>query len=164
MEQTARFQIPFLTAGQVQKELTHNEALERISTLLCPIIEGAPQVDSPASPAIGTCYLVAAGGSGAWLGQDSSIACFTAGGWRFVSPIEGLSVVARTSGETFQWRSGAWEAGIVRCREVRIGGDTLLRERQPGIQNPVNGSVADSECRTALIGVLNALRAHGLIG
>lgn len=164
MEQTARFQIPFLAAGQLQKELTHNEALERIAILLCPIVEGPPQVAPPASPAIGACYLVGDGASGEWQGEGGALACFTAGGWRFVAPIEGQSVSAKPSGETFHWRSGVWEAGIARCREVRIDGQTVLRERQPAVPNPGNGSVVDSECRAALEGVLNALRAHGLIG
>ena len=163
MEQTARFQIPFLAAGQLQKETTHNEALERIGMLLCPVVEGDPQAVPPANPAIGACYLVGTGASGEWQGEDRSIACFTAGGWRFVAPIEGLSITAKVSGETFLWRAGTWEAGITRCSEVRIGGQTVLRERQPAVLNPIEGSVIDSECRTALEAVLNALRAHGLI-
>jgi hypothetical protein len=164
MEQTARFQIPLLAPGQAQKEYFHNEALERIGILLCPVVEGASLAAPPANPAIGACYLVAAGGSGDWQGQDSAIACFTAGGWRFVEPIEGLSVIERLSGEAFQWRSGAWEGGIARCREVRIGGETVLRERQPAIPEPVGGTVVDSESRTALAAVLSTLRTHGLIG
>ena len=131
--------------------------------LLCPVVEGGPQAAPPADPVIGACYLVAAGGSGEWLGQGGAIACFTAGGWRFVEPIEGLSVTARLSGEALQWRSGAWEAGIARIQEVRIGGQTVLRERQPAIPDPAGGAVIDSESRTALAAVLNALRAHGLI-
>ena len=164
MEQTARFQIPLLAPGQAQKEFFHNEALERIGMLLCPVVEGAPEAVPPASPAIGACYLVADAGSGEWQGQGGSIACFTAGGWRFVAPVEGLGVTARLSGEAFLWRSGAWEAGIARCQEVRIGGETVLRERQPAILDPAGGGVIDNECRAALAGVLSALRTHGLIG
>jgi hypothetical protein len=163
MEQTARFQIPLLAPGQAQKEFFHNEALERISTLLCPVVEGAPQAAPPVNPAIGATYLVGVGGAGAWSGQDDAIACFTAGGWRFITPIEGLSVISRPNGEPIQWRSGAWEAGIARLQEVRIDGQTVLRERQPAIQNPVGGTVIDSECRGVLATALSALRAHGLI-
>lgn len=164
MEQTARFQIPLLAPGQAQKEYFHNEALERIGILLCPVVEDMSLAAPPANPAIGACYLVAAGGSGDWQGQDSAIACFTAGGWRFVEPIEGLSVIERLNGEACQWRSGAWEVGIARCREVRIGGETVLRERQPAISDPAGGTVVDSESRTALTAVLSTLRTHGLIG
>ena len=132
--------------------------------LLCPVVEGAPQATPPGNPAIGQCYLVGAGGSGNWSGQDGTIAGFTSGGWRFVEPVEGLMVTVRSSGEPFQWRSGTWEAGIARFQEVRIGGQTVLRGRQPAVPDPVGGSVIDSESRTVLVAVLGALRAHGLIG
>lgn len=164
MEHSARFQIPLLAPGQSQKEYFHNEALERIGMLLCPVVEDVPQAVPPADPAIGACYLVADSGTADWLGRDGAIACFTAGGWRFVEPIEGLGVIARSSGEPLQWRSEAWEAGIVRLQEVRIGGETVLRERQPAIPDPAGGSVVDSEGRAALAAVLDALRTHGLIG
>ncbi len=164
MEQTARFQIPLLVPGQVQKEFYHNEALERIGMLLCPIVEGELRAEPPSSPAIGACYLVGADASGQWVGQDGAIASFTAGGWRFVAPMEGLSVTERFSGEMWQWRSGAWEEGIARCQEVRIGGQNVLRERQPAIPNPAGGEVVDAQCRGAVTAILNSLRAHGLIG
>jgi hypothetical protein len=132
--------------------------------LLCPVVEGVPQAAPPSDPAIGACYLVGENGNAEWSGQDGAIACFTAGGWRFIEPVEGLSVIERLSGEAFQCRSGEWEMGIGRCREVRIGGQTVLRERQPAISDPVGGAVIDSESRASLAGVLDALRAHGLIG
>lgn len=164
MEQTARFHIPLLVPGQSQKEFFHNEALERIGMLLCPVVEDVPQAAPPSDPAIGACYLVGENGTAAWSGQDGAIACFTAGGWRFVAPIEGLGVTLESSGEPFQWRSGTWEPGIARFREVRIAGQTVLRERQPAIPDPVGGAVIDSESRASLAAVLDALRAHGLIG
>lgn len=132
--------------------------------LLCPVVEGVPLAEPPQSPAIGTCYLVATGGTGDWSGQDGAIACYTAGGWRFIAPIEGVSVMDRSSGEILQWRTGAWEAGISRVREVRIGGQTVLRGRQPAIPEPGGGAVIDGESRAAVTAVLGALRTHGLIG
>ena len=164
MEQTARFEIPLLSPGQAQKEFTHNEALERIACLLCPVVEGPPLAMPPANPAIGNCYLVAPGGSAGWTGEDGAIACFTVGGWRFVEPIEGLIVTARPNGEPLQWRSGGWEAGIARCQEVRIGGETVLRGRQAAIPDPTGGTVVDGESRAALSAILGALRTHGIIG
>ena len=163
MEQTARFQIPLLAAGQVQKEFYHNEALERISMLLCPTVEGAPQSEPPENPMVGTCCLVATGGTGAWSGHDGAIACFTEGGWRFVNPIEGLSVTDRASGEPRNWRAGTWEAGVLRASEVRINGQPVLRQRQPEIAEPSGGGLVDDEARTAISAMLAALRAHGLI-
>jgi len=164
MEHTARFGIPLLAPGQSQKEFFHNEAIERISSLICPVVEDIPQVTPPADPSIGTCYLVGPNALGDWFGHGGSIACFTAGGWRFIEAVEGLSVTSRASGEPLQWRSGVWELGIGRFREVLIDGQTVLRERQPGIPNPAGGTIADNECRAALTEVLEALRTHGMIG
>src|SRR3990170_1100521 len=114
MDQTARFELPFLAPGQMQKELFHNEALQRIDMLLCPVVEGAPSASPPASPNVGSCYVVGTGATGAWEGKDGSLACFTDGGWGFVASSEGLTLVERVSGQFLRRHGGAWELGIAR--------------------------------------------------
>jgi len=163
MDQTARFALPQLSPGQAQKEWYHNEALQRIDMLLCPVVEGPALTSAPGSPPAGACYLIAAGATGAWAGQDGAIATFTDGGWRFVAPIEGALVLDRVSGATVVRRNGSWETGIVRAQEVRINGLTVLRDRQPAVSDPIGGSVIDAQCRTAIAGILATLRTHGLI-
>ena len=79
MDQTARFALPLLAPGQAQKEWFHNEALQRADMLLCPVIEGPAVATPPANPTTGTCYLIAGGATGAWTGQDGSVAAFTEG-------------------------------------------------------------------------------------
>ena len=133
-----------------------------MATLLCPVVDGPPGSNPPANPTVGTCCLIATGAAGDWAGKDGSIACFTAGGWRFVEPIEGIGVVDRGSGEEWRWRSGAWERGIVRGQEVHINGQKVLHRRQPAIAGPAGGAVIDAECRAAVEAVLATLRAHGL--
>lgn len=164
MDQTARFALPYLAPGQLQKELFHNEALQRIDMLLCPLVEGLPATSPPASPAVGSCYLVGSGSSGVWAGNDGSLACFTEGGWRFVPPTEGMTLVDRSSGQFLSRRSGAWEAGILRAQEMRVDGVTVVRNRQSPIADPVGGAQIDGECRAAVEQILAAMRAHGLIG
>ncbi len=124
------------------------------------LLERAP----PSDPAVGSCYLVGAGATGAWAGQDGSLACFSEGGWRFVVPADGLSLVDRVSGQQWLRYNGAWETGIVRAQEVRVAGETVVRNRQPAIEDPSAGAVVDSECRASVFQILAALRAHGLIG
>lgn len=164
MDQTARFALPYLAPGQLQKEFFHNEALQRIDTLLCPAVEGPAAVTPPPSPAVGSCFLVAPGATGDWAGQDDKLACFSEGGWRFVPPVEGMSLVDRSSGEQLLYRGGAWQAGIVHAQEVRIDGQAVLGIRQAAIGDPTGGTVVDSQCRTAVSEILGAMRAHGLIG
>lgn len=163
MDETARFALPQLVPGQAQKEWYHNEALQRIDFLLCPVVEGAALGAPPASPALGACYLVAGGATGAWAGKDGMMAGYCEGGWRFIAPIEGARVLDRSSGEMVVRRAGAWEAGIVRAQQLQIGGVTLVRERQAAIADPTGGGVIDTECRTAVAAILSMLRTHGLI-
>ncbi len=93
---TARFALPFIAAGQAQKEVFHNEALTRVDVLLQPVVEAVGLDAPPASPATGQCWVVGAAPTGAWAGQAQSIAAWTEGGWRFVAPLVATSaVVAR---------------------------------------------------------------------
>jgi len=163
MDQTARFALPQLSPGQAQKEWFHNEALQRIDALLCPVVEGPPLALPPSGPLPGACYLVAAGASGAWAGQDGALAVFSDGGWRFVTPIEGFRVLDRASWQMLVRRSGVWEAGIVRAQEVQINGSTVLRGRQAAVPEPTGGAVIDAPCRAAVASILAALKTHGLI-
>ena len=112
----------------------------------------------------GDCHLVDEPASGAWSGQVGALACFTAGGWRFVAPIEGMRVLDRASGVTIVRRGGVWESGIARMSEVQVDGDTVLRQRQAPVPNPNGGGAIDAECRAAVIAILDRMRAHGLIG
>jgi hypothetical protein len=163
MDQTPRFALPHLYPGQTQKEWFHNEALQRIDVLLCPAVDGPAMTSPPASPAVGACFLIASGATGAWAGKDGSLAAFTDGGWRFVAPVEGAQVLDRSSGQSVIYREGSWETGIVRAREIRIDGLTILRDRQPAIADPAGGSIVDGPCRAAVAAMLTALRTHGLI-
>jgi len=163
MDDTARFALPQLAPGQAQKEWFHNEALQLIDLLLCPVVEGAALATPPADPAAGACYLVASGATGAWAGKDDMLAGYTEGGWRFIAPVEGAQLLDRSSGQTILRREGAWESGIVRAQQLEIEGVTLVRERQAAIADPAGGSIVDSQCRTAVAAMLSMLRAHGLI-
>lgn len=163
MEQTARFALPQLAPGQAQKEWFHNEALQRIDMMLCPVIEGPALASPPASPIAGACYLVATGATGAWAGHEGDLAGYSDGGWRFVAPIEGAHVLDRSSGQTVIWRSGAWESGIIRAQELRINGLTLVRDRQAPIPDPSGGTTVDAQSRAAIASILAILRTHGLI-
>lgn len=164
MDQTARFALPYLAPGQLQKEFFHNEALQRIDMLLCPVVEGPASAIAPSAPAIGSCYLVAMGATGAWAGQGDALACFSEGGWRFVPPLEGMNLVDRVSGQLISRRGGIWETGIIRAQELQVAGVTVVRDRQAAISDPSGGSSVDGECRVAVGQILAALRAHGLIG
>ena len=50
MNSTDRLSLPLLIAGQAQKELFHNEALQTLDTLVAAAVEDAPANDPPQSP------------------------------------------------------------------------------------------------------------------
>lgn len=164
MDMTTRFGLPLLSAGQIQKEIFHNEALALLDLLVGGVIEAGPVAAPPASPVLGTLYLVAASGaSGAFAGQEAKLAGWTAGGWRFVVPVEGMRLTVRSSGVDFHFWNGAWSSGSVRAAELVIGGAKVVGTAAAAIAGPAGGGTVDAEARACLAQVLAALRGHGLI-
>jgi hypothetical protein len=159
---TARFEFPLLAAGQAQKELTHNEALTLIDALTCPVVE-AVLATPPSSPVPGEGWIVGASPTGAWAGHGGSLAFWTDGGWRFVTPREGVTVWLRIAGTHARRTATAWEQGIVRAEEVRIGGTKVLGPQLTAVSDPSGGAVVDSESRAAIAAILDRLRTHGII-
>ncbi len=164
METTTRLGLPLLVAGQVEKELFHNEALGLIDLLSGGLVDGTPIAAPPSTPVPGLLYRVASSAaSGAFAGHEGALAGFGAGGWRFVIPIDGLRLTERLSGVTLVFRSGAWTSGSLRANEVLVAGIKVVGAQGAGVADPAGGSVIDSQARSAIALVLAALRTHGLI-
>lgn len=162
-ETTHRFGIPLLSAGQAQKELTHNEALVKADMLLHAVVQTVEPAAVPEAPETGQCWIAGAQSTGPWAGQAGTIACWTAGGWRFSAPVEGMEVWSLADGMTARFLSGAWQLGRVDAVSVRIGGENVLGPRSSAIADPQGGNLVDSEARQAVSLILAALRGHGLI-
>ncbi len=162
-EVTARWALPLLSAGQAQKEFSHNEALTRIDMLTSAVVESADRTVPPADPAPGQCWIVATGGTGAWAGRDKAIAGWTAGGWRFCAPVAGQEAHVVDRGHACLFESGDWTDAPVRPDGYYVGGVQVLAGRQAAIVTPAGGESADGESRSAIGAILDAMRAHGLI-
>jgi hypothetical protein len=163
METTPRLGLPLLVAGQMQKEIYLSEALTLADLLISGSVEGVPVAAPPANPTLGRLYRVASGASGAFFGHDQKLAGWTAGGWRFVIPAEGMRFVERSTGLELAYRDGAWTSGSSRASEVLVGGVKVVGARQAAIADPAGGTVVDSQARTAIAQILSSLRSHGLI-
>jgi hypothetical protein len=122
MSATPRLGLPFLSAGQAQKEITHNEALQTLDMVVAGTVEEGPRNDAPASQLVGTAYIVGNSPTGAWAGKAQSIAGFTSGGWRFVVPAEGLSVYVKANATWANYRLADWEMGILRGSRLVVDG------------------------------------------
>lgn len=87
-DSTPRLALPYLATSQAQKEVTHNEALNRLDAVVQLAVLDRDLTAPPASPVEGDRYIVAAGATGAWAGQDALVASYTAG-WQFLVPRAG---------------------------------------------------------------------------
>lgn len=162
-ETSARMRLPLIQPGQAQKELTHNEALAAIDTLLHPLIETMTVAEPPAGALAGACWIVSGEGAGDWAGQGGAIAALTDGGWRFLPGTEGMTVWLRDARTEARFHEGAWTVGIAELRAVRIGGQAVLGARQPAIAAPDGGGTIDQQSRETIQAILETLRNHGLV-
>jgi len=162
-ELSHRYALPFIAAGQAQKEITHNEAVVRIDTLLHLSVLSMSLDTPPAAPVPGSAWIVGPTPTDAWAGHAADIASYGEGGWRFVLPVSGclawvadLGVFAvRTDAG---WLSDAWPA-----RALRIGGNDMLAAVASAIPDASGGATVDAEARAAILSILNVLRYMGLI-
>lgn len=163
MSASARLNLPFLSAGQAQKELTHNEALQTLDLLTAAAVEEAPRSEPPPTPAIGSCYIVGSSATGDWTGKEQCLAGFTSGGWRYVAPLEGMVAYVKATGVWATYRPEGWEFGALRGDSLIIGGAQVVGSRLAAIAGPSGGTIVDAESRAAIDEILGALRLHGLI-
>lgn len=163
MSSTPRLQLTLLSTGQAQKEVTVNEGFQTIDIVAAGAVEGDPQNDPPASPTIGSCYILGSAPTGDWTGKAQSVAAYTSGGWRLLSPIDGMSFTLKPTGYSAYYRAGAWEIGTIRGSKLMIEGLQVVGNQEASIADPTGGPIVDVEGRTAVTQILAAMRAHGLI-
>ena len=139
---TARFGLPFLFAGQAQKEFFVNEALARIDALMHPAIISETD-DPPASPSDGDCWLVGSNPSGDWIGHQAEIACRQSGNWIYAAPQPGMQVYDLAEGQNVYF-DGVWSRSTI-------------------IAAPAGGGTQDTEARTAIAELIAVLVGAGIL-
>lgn len=124
MSTSAILGLPNIASQQAQPEVTHNESLVMLESLLggvTTIGDNAP----PGSPAEGVSYVVGTSPTGAWSGWSNHVAIYTAGGWKFCpgytsagakitmgAAHEGMRVWLKGAGSSglYRWTGSAWVA------------------------------------------------------
>jgi hypothetical protein len=142
MEMTARLNLPLLAVAQAAKEMTVNEALIALDAAVQPVVEGEVS-DPPMSPDPRQSWLVGVGATGAFAGKDGAIATWTAGGWRFAAPFDGMALWRLDKGAVVRRIGGAWQSGNA-------------------VNVPTGGTVIDVEARAAIEMIVARLREAGM--
>jgi Protein of unknown function (DUF2793) len=161
-EHSARFELPFLVPGQAQKEVYHNEALAIIDAISHAVVEDR-LTEPPGSPAVGQAWIVGEAATDAWAGHDRQLAVWTGGGWRFVAPVDGMTVLDKAVGYRRFWAGSDWDDGVLVTTALMVEGLQVVGSRQPAPPNPSGGTIIDAEARAAIAAITVALRSHGLV-
>lgn len=74
MAETTHLGLPVLEAGQAQKHVTVNEALHLLDGVVQLAVIDRDLAAPPGAPGEGDRYIVAAGATGDWSGQDDAVA------------------------------------------------------------------------------------------
>ncbi|WP_438728127.1 DUF2793 domain-containing protein [Parasphingorhabdus sp. DH2-15] len=143
-DRSARLGLPFLFPSQAHKEVTVNEALEKIDAVMTPAIVGLADNPDTLQPVRGESWLISGNSSGEWEGCENHIAYWSSTGWRLCAPIEGQHIYDRSNGGMLFFREGAWKSYI--APELASGGD-----------------VVDEQARVAISAVIDRLVEIGVL-
>ena len=159
--------LPYLLAGQAQKEVTHNDALNDLDALAQITVIDRDLTAPPGSPTDGDCYLVPAGASGAWAGQVDKIAIFYAG-WRFKAPEEGWILYVRDEDLILAYNGSAWARlgdGVLGLTAngfvVRTGAGNYVNRAVGGTANEVTVTNGDGVSAAPVVSLPAALTFTG---
>ena len=141
---TPRMQLPMLAAGQAQKEVTHNDALIHIDSLLFPHVEAAGVNAPPANPVAGQAWIVGDGPIGAWLGKAHQLAIWSIGGWRYVTLPLGSVIPVGNPRKMWRCAHDGWHPPVT-------------------VNLPTGGVTVDAEARHALDSLIAAITDYGVI-
>ena len=140
-DKTPRHELPFLFAGQAQREFFVNESLARLDLLIHPAVVGEIG-NPPEQPEEGQCFLVAETAEDAWAGLGGNIAGWIAGEWVYAAPSEGMQLHDFSTSTMLTYKGG-WQ-------------------RSAPIAEPSGGSTIDAEARSAIAALIATMRQHGL--
>lgn len=103
---STRLGLPYLQPSQAQKHVTHNEALQRLDTLVQLVVEDFYANLPPEVPVEGQVWALGASPIGAWAGHGLKLATWAQGDWMFIAPQNGWRAALGT--EMRLWNGSEW--------------------------------------------------------
>jgi hypothetical protein len=114
MSASANLALPFIEGGELLPDVTLNETLRLIDTLVQLAILDRDLNAPPGSPAEGQRWIVKASPSptGAWAGHGNHLAAWQDGGWVFCVPQVGWFGFVIDEGALIAWNGSAWVSAL----------------------------------------------------
>lgn len=134
MSTSPNLKLPYLDANQNQKTVTHNAALRMLDALVNLHVASSALQAPPAAPNDGQCWIVAPGGTGAWLGRDLNVAAWQDGAWIFYPPNLGFVAYVDALQAALMWNGSAWVpllGGITQLALATLGLGTAADPANP---------------------------------
>lgn len=107
MSSTGRLGLPYIITSQAQKEVTHNEALNRLDAFVTPVVADIADAP-PGSPTLGDLYIVGTSPSGDFTGHENELAQYLTGGWVFYTPFKWMDAVVESLDSRMAYDGSGW--------------------------------------------------------
>jgi hypothetical protein len=114
MSASANLALPFIEGGELLPDVTLNETLRLIDTLVQLAILDRDLNAPPGSPAEGQRWIVKASPAptGAWAGHGNNVAAWQDGAWVFCVPQVGWFAYVIDEGTLVAWNGSAWVSAL----------------------------------------------------
>ncbi len=104
---TKRIGLEYLEVNQSQKEVTVNEAFNRLDLFVGLTVDNILS-SPPSSASEGAAFLVGTNPTGAFSGKKNYIAHYLNGAYEFYAPIEGMRIYVTSSKEDYRYLCATW--------------------------------------------------------
>jgi len=125
---TVRLVMPEISASQASKEITHNEALRMIDALMQGVVKDRTLTAPPGSPVEGDVHIPLATATGAWVGQENTLAHYYNATWYFYTMPTNFTIWSIEDAAVIQWSGSAWNVVINKSGKLykTVTGNTTL--------------------------------------
>jgi hypothetical protein len=110
MNETLRWALPLLAAGQAQKEVTHNESILAIDRLLHLAVVSRSEAEPPIGPRLGDTYIIGPAALGLWSGLAGQLAMWDGVGWTITPLRQGCLAWVEDEQAFAVLMAGGWAA------------------------------------------------------